>query len=147
MAPTGAQEMLICVRPSGPNFSRAYRMSSGWLQDGPESEHLEKIKQEFRQHSEGTKRESNQTWSYRRNLRYFVLLKKKSCNAYINMLRHDETSGTWWPVSVIMINIYIFTHQLIISHMADCLQIMSAASQNNLWNSVKMFVTWTPSLS
>ena len=62
---------------------------------------------------------------------------------------------TWWGkrhmatrLCKIMINIYIyiFTHQLIISHMADCLQIMSAASQNNLWNSVKMFVTWTQSL-
>lgn len=63
---------------------------------------------------------------------------------------------TWWGKRhmatrrlcniMININIYIFTHQLIISHMADCLQIMSAASQNNLWNSVKMFVTWTPSL-
>ena len=79
LAPTGAQEMLIfvgaSVRPFGPSLSEALNLnlfSSDSLQ-----EHSESNKQAFREHSEHFG--SNQTASYRRSLKYFVLLTFMYC--------------------------------------------------------------------
>ena len=80
LAPTGAQEVSICqsVCPVD-NFCLSDSDSSGWLQDD-----LESIKQAFVGHSEGTQgilkehSENNQSLSYRRSLKYFVLLIKIS---------------------------------------------------------------------
>ena len=53
LAPTGAQEMQMFVRPFVPNLSRTDRMTLGSLQDNSDSE---SIKEAFREHSEGTQK-------------------------------------------------------------------------------------------
>ena len=75
-------------------------MTSGRLKD--DSEHSESIKQAFREHSEGTQRylrairekESNQTSSYRRSLKYFVLFWCISPLGWTIASLHTETGAT-----------------------------------------------------
>ena len=63
---------------SGSYLQDEFRMNSGWLQDDSESKHSESTQKALRKYIKNTQRairerESNQTLSYYRSLKYFVL--------------------------------------------------------------------------